>query len=911
MKYVLLIVAFFTFHIGFSQESERENISIKFLDISKIEVLKRIEQRSTFQFYFVETWLDSIPTSGNYKGVSVKKILDDLFSETSINYFIQASNKIILTRNSLIRTQLPEGYFDINSTTNTAQNLVLNPESNTTQKTIRIGKEDKNTNQKSYILKGVVKNVVDNNPISNVVVRVKGTNLYVLTTVQGKFTIEIPAGVNIIETQTLGMESLEKRIIIYSNGTLNFNLNEDAETLDEIIIEADQDDNIKEAVTGITTIKIEEIKNIPLILGERDILKVATTFPGIKKAGEGSSGYNVRGGKTDQNLILLDNGVIYNPSHFFGIFSALNPFTSGNVDIYKGNIPAEYGGRLSSVFDINTKNGSNEEFAGEASIGPVTGNITLEIPVVENEASLIIGARATYSDWILKALKEESLKNSTASFYDVVAKYHHKINENNTLETTGYFSHDNFSINSDSTNSYNNSILSLRWNHQFNSKNSAALILANSQYKFNIDYDANFDKNFKLGYRINETELKLKLKYLHSDQHKFDYGISTKLYNVNPGKIAPKGSASIVLAQEIPKEKAFESAVFISDNFEINKKLLLNLGLRYSFYASLGKATQRVYEENMPRNESTLTSTLEYANNNIIDTYGGPEFRASARYFLSPSFSIKTGYNSTYQYIHTLSNNTTASPTDTWKLSDLNIKPQQATQYSLGFYKNLNGNLYEFSLEGYYKKSKNILDYKVAADLFLNETIETEVLQGRGKAYGIEFLIKKTKGKLNGWIGYSYARSLIKLDSPFSEERVNNGNYFSSNHDKPHDLSIVANYKLTKRFSLSSNFTYQTGRPVTFPVGNFIFNGVERVLYSDRNKFRIPDYYRLDLGINIEGNHKIKKFAHSFWNISVYNVLGRNNPYSVFFVTEDSKIKAYQSSIFSIPIPTITYNFKF
>ena len=310
-------------------------------------------------------------------------------------------------------------------------------------------------------------------------------------------------------------------------------------------------------------------------------------------------------------------------------------------------------------------------------------------------------------------------------------------------------------------------------------------------------------------------------------------------------------------------------------------------------------------------NDATVVEIKTYDNNEVIKTYGGLEPRIAARYFLMDDFSIKASYDKANQYIHLLSSNTTQSPTDTWKLSDLNVKPQVAEQFSVGLFKNFDTNDLELSVEGYYKKSSNFLDYKVGAQLLLNENIETELLQGEGKAYGVELLLKKQSGRLNGWIGYTYSRTFIKLDSQFDEEKVNNGEFFAANFDKPHDVSVVLNYKFTKRYSLSSNFTYQTGRPITYPIGTYTYGNAEYTLYSDRNKYRVPDYFRLDIGVNVEGNHKIKKLAHSFWNFSIYNVLGRNNPYSVFFVTDQGKVKAYKTSIFSIPVPTVTYNFKF
>ena len=916
MKKLLLLTFFLSLNFAFSQKGT-ETISINFDNSKKIDILKKIESKSDYHFYFVEDWLDDQPFSGSYNNATLKYILNDIFNNSNINYYFIGDYKIILTNNNVIHDVLPIGYFDIEKTEIKENNkpIFYSENKSTAAKgmaTIRIGKENKKSIDKSFVLSGIIRNSLTKESIPDLVLMASSRNINTVTDLNGHYEIELPVGVNILEFKSIGIENLKKRIIIYSDGTADFYLEENPELLDEVVIDAEKDKNVKQAVTGLTQIKIKDIKTIPLVLGERDILKVATTMPGISKAGEGASGYNVRGGKTDQNLFLLDNAVIYNPTHFFGIFSALNPYTSGDLNIYKGDIPAEYGGRLSSVFDISTKSANSNKFSGEGGIGPVTSNLMLNIPVVKDKSGLIVGARGTYSDWLLKSLDNESLNNSEASFYDIVLKYNHNINKNNVLKATGYYSKDNFSITSDSIYKYSNRLFSLSWEHKFNEKNRGELILVNSEYQYNIGFDGNPSNSFDFGYKINETQAKLNLKFLMNKNHTFDYGISTKLYNNEPGEMRPESTESIIEPTTVPKERALESGIYISDNIKIGKNLVLNAGLRYSHYAFLGKTSQLEYIDGLPKNEATVIDTLNYDKNEVAKTYGGPEFRASARYSFSPSLSVKASYNKNYQFIHTLSNNTTASPTDTWKLSDLNIKPQQANQYALGFYKNFEGlNKIEMSLEGYYKLSNNILDYKVGADLLLNESIEREVIQGEGKAYGIEFLLKKPKGKLNGWIGYTYSKSLIKFDSEFGEETVNDGDYFPSNYDKPHDFSLVLNYKLTKRYSFSANFIYQTGRPVTYPIGNYIYNGSEYVFYSNRNEFRIPDYYRLDLGINIEGNHKIQKLAHSFWNISVYNVLGRNNPYSVFFVTENGEIKAYQSSIFSVPVPTITYNFRF
>ncbi len=916
---LLLLQIFFC---SFSQEVKKYAFDFKNTNL-KIAV-DEVEITSSYHFFYDLDWFTEsvILINATVSEATLPEVLRAIFEKTDFNFYI-TENNIILTKNSVIYDKLPENYFgktnpvEAIKTDAIVESPVLFHDAEETaeksQKEIStfIGKETLNSKKNRFVLSGYIKDSKTGESIANVTVKIRNSKTSTVSNQQGFYSFEIPSGANYVEVNSINYKKSLKKVVLFNDGNLNILIDEKINLLDEVVLKAKKNERIRSAVSGITSIDIEGIKNIPLVMGERDIFRVAAALPGIKTVGEGSAGYNVRGGKEDQNLILLDNALIYNPAHFFGFFSAVNPFTTKKATVYKGSIPSEFGGRLSSVFDITTKNGDIDKFKGEAGIGPVTSNIAISTPIIKGKSSLLIGGRGTYSGWILRSLKQPRIQNSEASFFDLIAKYNHKFNPSNNLETTFYYSKDAFKISSDSLIKYSNSAISLKYEHTFSPKNKAAIQFTNSQYEYNIDFDNGRINSFDFGFNINETQGIFKMNYLFSSKHKFTYGISSKLYKVNPGYLNPKNTASTLIPITLEGQKGLESAFFISDNFNVTDKLLFDFGLRYSVFNGLGASNQKIYQDGVPLNSGTVVETKTFGNNEIFKTYSGFEPRISARYFLTDDFSVKASYDRTYQYIHLLSSNTTQSPTDTWKLSDINTKPQNAQQFSLGFFKNFNKYDLELSVEGYYKTMNNFLDYKVGAQLNLAQNIETQLLQGEGKAYGIEVLLKKDDGRLNGWIGYTYSRTLVKLDSKFNDEKINGGNYFPSNFDKPHDVSVVVNYKFTKRYSVSANFVYQTGRPITYPIGAFNLGNVQYTLYSDRNKFRIPDYYRLDIGVNVEGNHKIKKLAHSFWNFSIYNVLGINNPYAIYFVTDSGQIKAYKTSIFAVPIPTITYNFKF
>ncbi|SFU28041.1 TonB-dependent Receptor Plug Domain [Pustulibacterium marinum] len=910
---------------------EKDNYSITFSSDNLEAAVLKIEAETNYKFYFQEEWMsayDHLSLKQEFKDQPIEAILSYVFSDTNLNFLILNSD-VILSKNILIHTDFPglvsrnsqETEVNVNNAPlfykefETDENEIV--QSNTTKKQEKealkfIGKENKNVAQnKFFTITGMVSSSKTKEGIPNVYLRTENTKYSAVSNINGYYSLRLPVGYNKLLVSSVGFNTIEQEIVMYSNGEVNFSLLESVTELGEVVVSTHRNEIIKETAVGVTTVDVEGVKEIPMVLGERDIVKVALTMPGIKSAGEGAQGFNVRGGKADQNLTLLDNALVYNPFHMFGFFTAINPYTISTVDIYKASIPSEYGGRLSSVMNIKTKEGNYDKFEGEAGIGPVTGNVKMSTPLFNKNASLMVGARATYSGWILKMLDDKDLKNSDASFYDGIVKYSHKINENNIVSATGYYSKDKFNISADSLYEYSNRVASIHWKHVINSKNNFNLQLSNSEYKFGINYRNNPGTNSDFGFKINETQLKLKFNYYLNKKHKLFYGISSKLYNLNPGYLHPSDIETSIESVDLEQKKGLESGLFLQDEFTVNEKLTVNGGLRFSLFNAMGPATQYFYEDGLPKSNSTVTGSEVYDDNEFYKTYSGLEYRLSSRYALKEDLALKFSFDTNYQYIHMLTTNTTQSPTDTWTLSDLNIKPQASQQVSLGIFKTLEDDMYEVSIEGYYKKMKNVLDYRVGAEMFLNETIEQEIVPAEGKAYGVEFLLKKNLGKFNGWLSYTYSRAFLRTTSQFDDEIINNNQYYPANFDKPHDVSLIVNYKLTKRYSFSGNFVYQTGRPITYPIGTYQFDGNQYTAYTDRNKFRIPDYYRLDLGINIEGNHKIQKLAHSFWNISVYNVLGRNNPYSIYFVNEDNKVKAYKTSIFAIPVPTITYNFKF
>jgi hypothetical protein len=750
---------------------------------------------------------------------------------------------------------------------------------------------------------------VGKEPALGVAVFVESPNVGTSTDKQGAYSLTLPVGRYNLIIRGLGVRTTRRQIWVRGNGRLDLEVLPAATSLREVVVKGDKQSNVRGMQMGVQKLDIKTIKQVPTVFGEADLLRVVTALPGVKTIGEGSTGFSVRGGGTDQNLVLFNGATIYNPAHLFGFFSAFNPDAVQSVELYKSAIPVRYGGRLASVLQIEGREGSRTKFGGSGGIGLLTSRLELEGPLAKGKGSFLVSGRTSYSDWLLHQVPSPTLKNSAASFYDLSAYLTYDLGPNNSLAATGYLSHDRFRLASDTIYEYRNTAASLRWKHTFGSKLAGSLTGAYSRYDFNLKTTRNEFAASTFDYSLNQTSLQADGSYLLHTKHTIDFGASSLLYNTAPGNQQPLGDKSLLLPTLIQHERAVESAVYAADRFDISPRLAVVLGLRYSFFQALGPRQVTEYLPGLSRSASTATGTTDYSDGQVIANYGGPEWRMSAKYELTANSSVKASYTRTRQYIHQLTNTTVVSPTDSWKLSDKYIRPQVGDQYALGYYHNFKQNTIEFSVEGYYKRIHDFLDYKSGAVLLLNPNLETDVVNAQGRAYGVEVLLRKNVGKINGWLSYTYARSLVQVNTP--TDVVNGGSWYPSNYDKPHDVTLIGNYRFSKRFNAALNFNYSTGRPITLPLAKYYIDNAYRVYYSDRNAYRVPDYYRVDLAVNFEGNHKIKKLAHSSWTVAVYNLTGRHNPYSVYFQSVNSQIKGYQLSIFGQPIPTITYNFKF
>ncbi|MEO7393573.1 MAG: carboxypeptidase-like regulatory domain-containing protein [Chitinophagaceae bacterium] len=898
---------------------QQTNVNGEFYNTTFPDFVKQVETSTLAHFYYDEAELDSFIINAKIIDQPISEALKQIFNNTSFRYSIDAFNHVFITKNKILQTTLSEDFFNTDKKITSAEpetftdTVVIEEKTKpafTENKLFEIGSRS-STKKNNLALTGFVKDIKNGEALPGASIYIDSVYTGVVTDRFGYYSLIVQPGSHTLEVSSLGMKETRRRLVIYGDGKLNIEMQDDIPTLKNVIVISDRRSNIRSTQMGIDRLSVKTIKEVPVVFGEADILRVVLTLPGVTSVGEASTGFNVRGGSADQNLILFDDATIYNPSHLFGFFSAFNPEVVKGVELYKSVVPVKYGGRLSSVLDVATKDGNEKRISGSGGIGLLTSKFTIEGPIKKDKTSFILGGRTTYSNWLLKTVPNSAYSNSRASFYDANIHISHTINSKNNLYLTGYLSNDNFRFNRDTTYRYGNKNLIVKWKHIFNNKLYGILLAGIDNYQYNVTSNSNPANSYKLKYDINQNNFKADFTYRPDNKQSYSFGLNTIYYKLSPGSFLPLGNQSIVNPDILQEEQGLESAAYLGYQYNISANLSLNAGLRYSMFNYLGPHDTYQYLEGVPKEMATITDTSVYGAGKIIKTYQGPEYRISLRYALSADASVKLGYNTLRQYIHQLSNTVSISPIDIWKLSDGNIRPQTGQQISIGFYKNFNSNNIETSLEFYYKEFKNIIDYKSGASLLLNHHIETDIINSKGRAYGVEFFIKKLSGKLNGWLSYTYSRTMLKQDDDLAGETINKGNYYPASYDKPHSVNFISNYKFSHRLSLSVNAVYSTGRPITLPIAVFNSNGAQRVLYSERNEFRIPDYFRADVSLNLDGNHKVKQALHNSWSLGIYNLSARQNAYSIYFIQENGLIKGYQLSIFGTIIPYLTYNFRF
>ena len=861
------------------------------------------------RFFYKDEWVKDLTLKEYPENYTLSDLLDELLRGKGIYYYIDRKGNVILTKDFAIKSS---------STTGDIEKTYLPPtdyaeteaEQNKTGNTfVEIGNPVERNNAGKVFISGYIKNSDTKEPVAGVTIFNQKLAIGSISNEFGFYSLAIPRGIHTLQFSFIGMKEKIVNLNLFGTGELNVEMKSILIPLKETVVSAEKNMILKRFEVGMEKINIQSFKLLPTSLGESDIVKSILLIPGVKSVGEGSAGFNVRGGTADQNLILLYGAPVFNSSHFFGFFSAVNPDMIKDATLYKGGIPGRFGGRISSVLDIGTNEGKNE-FSGSAGISPITTQIMVEGPLIKDTLNYIITGRTTYSNWIFSLFNNKTLRESSASFYDINGKITYDLNKSNKLEFASYLSHDAFRFGSDTVFKYDNNILALRWRHIFNSRFFSTFSVNNSFYEYNISSQKHKPESFVLSHKINNTGFKADFN-LFKDRNELNFGLDLNRTIILPGSYEPANDSSLVKPSFIEKERAIDGAFYAEDKFTLTKFLSVNAGIRFSSYFSIGPGRVMVYRPGFSKSASTIIDTLDFKTREVVKKYAGPEMRISLNFRLSDKNSFKINYNRTRQYLHLLSNSTSISPTDTWKLSDYNLKPQIGDQIAIGFYQMLFNGTIETSAEIYYKGIKNMADFKGGANLIMNEFIEQDIVNVRGKSYGLELLFKKSEGKLRFTLGYTYARTFIRSLSTLKEEIINGGKWFPANFDKPNDLTFTFNYLLSRRFSFSSNYTWSTGRPITFPVATYIMYDDLLVHYSDRNKYRIPDYSRLDLSFRIGGNLRLRQIAHPNWTFSVYNLLGRKNVYSIYFKKEGDVINGYKLSVFGQAIPSVTFSFDF
>jgi len=864
------------------------------------QLTDQLEHKYHVQFFYDPGWFEMMTFNSSILRLSFGEVLDRIKSEVDLSIFtIDSVLYIFVPLKPELRLTSAPGVSDVQ--------IIGNPDD--------YGKYAKAT------IQGNILDGMNGNPLAGASIHIDKLKLGAIADKNGKYILKAPVGEYNVRLSFIGYDDNTQKIKLVSNGTLNMKLFEKSIHLGEVVVSSERSEsNVSGTQMSYAKFNAKSIRELPVSMGVTDIIKSIILMPGVQTIGEFGTGFNVRGGSADQNLILLEDVPLFNSSHLFGLISVVNSDGISNVTLLKAGIPAKYGERASSVMDIQLAAANPDKTTVKGGIGIINSTLYVETPLINKKINLLIGARSSYSNWLLHSIPDIDLMNSSAHFYDADALLSFNVNSRNKINVFAYISNDRFGFAKTTDYQYSNLLGSVRWKHSFRNNLYSNLVAGLSNYQYNLSESDTLSplEAYKIKSSLHYRNVKWNLSWFSTDKHSIDFGINAALYNIQPGKLSALNDTTIIKPIEMQPEKAIENAFYITDNITISPRFALDLGVRYSLYSYLGPNKIYIYQPNSPRTSGSVIDSLTYSNNKPICWYSGLEPRLSLRFIISNSSSVKLSYNRIHQYVNLVSNTAVMAPTDVWKLSSPNLKPLTCDHFAVGYFKNFKNNTYETSIEIYYKSLTNAIEYKNGANLLLNPYLEADLTNVRGYNYGVELYLKKNSGRLTGWASYTFSRSLQKTNGIFTGDKINENQLFPSNFDRPHDLIINLNYHISRRWRFGSTFIYSTGRPVTLPEYKFYYQNYQLLYYSDRNKYRLPDYHRLDVSLTFDESIRIKKKWKGSWTFSIVNLYGRKNAYSVFYKEEGHMVSSeyklydtYMLYIIGIPFPTLTYNFTF
>ncbi len=886
-----------------AQNDPEPTITVAIESATVASILDQLEQEYNLRFYYQPEELPAQPTSLRAEAEPLSSALSTLLRGSGIGFIAYTPDTYVLMPSRIVDQIYTADFYKALEQTITLEEA---PAEETIQTTI--GSTDQLNPSGRAVVTGVVTDKETGEPIIGATIFHPASGLGAATDVDGSYQFELPTGEQEIQVQFVGYQSISRTMLVLSDGTMDIAMAGTAVDLSEVVVEAEAADaNIGRAQAGVEQLDVEAIKKLPSFLGEADVVKSLLLLPGVSTIGEGATGFNVRGGEVDQNLIQQDDGFIFNSSHALGFFSTFNTDLIQSVELYKGNIPAQFGGRLASVMDVEMRDGSFEKFGLKGSVSPISSKISIETPVIKEKSSIIGGFRSSYLNYLLPLATVPEVERSSAFFYDANLRYTHRITDKHIVTLSGYSSFDDFVYNGEFGFEYNTLMGQLTYRTLFSDELFNRLTVTYHQYE-SIQEALEGAQAAQLETGVDYWKVRDQLSYTPSEDLRVDAGFDLIRYTTNPGKQVPLDIATTeIVAKELETEQGLEGAVFANAEYAVSPAFLISAGLRVNNFAFLGPETSFTYQDpgNPRAGESTGTET--FGSGERIASYTTLEPRVSMRYRFNAATSVKGGYSRTSQFINQIFNTAAPTPVNQWKLSDQYVQPMRSHNYTLGVFRNFKNNLWETSMEVYYRDIDQLFDFRDFADLNVNDQLETELLNGEGRSYGVELSIKKREGVLNGWLSYTYSRSERLVQG------VNLGEYYPSNFDIPHNASLVFNIQPNQRHTLTFNFNFSRGRPTTYPLGNYEDpTGLVVPLYSQRNQLRIPDYHRLDIAYTLgQGYNKTKRVKTS-WTFSIYNVYGRENAFSVFFTQGAfQRVQANRLAILGSVFPSITINFEF